>query len=666
MSKKIIISLFLTSCISSFASAQVLPQLKARLEDGRNAKLLVIGDSIVGGYGVIGILPDKGGCKIEENYHQDTWVYQLGKQIDLAYNRPSRASHLNVRIVNRKEQTKAISDGATRTPDVLEPDALMISQFYPWSPTLTLIRDGVGGSNVLRLLGRIQSIGRTPSGERVNEGAASNSDGVIVAVGINDSFDGIKPPPTMPVSPACPAFNLMDYLDGIGWRNLAVWGTSLADFQLGIDSVVDATFVQHSAPGFSTEIALATPIITAYNTADWSNVIKSYIGGTSRSYVRFLNLSQKYERLPDDTHPTPKGHIAIAKKVFEDMFLSGSSATILKNPSFESPSLDAMGMDFTYNKMGDSWSAGSGWIVSELEPGIGGAGITKNTVGGFAGATAAPASELRTGKQVALLQGDGKIGQNVYLVAGNPYHLRFIATQRITVGSGPQDIGVFLDGVQIGSTFRPPAGNYETRDFDLSVSVSGTHKIEIRGMTPRSGNTAFIDEVQLGLRSVAVPSNLSFEFPRLTTLGFDYKYEVLDDWDVMPTVSGKGGAGITKNATGGFTGATIPPNPALKTGDQVAFLQGSGWIKQKEMYLEPGYHIRFIATQRELTGPVSQSVGVYVDEILQGSVTPARGYYSSHDIAVTIPSAKKCTVRLSGMKEGSDVTSFVDDVRVGW
>ena len=401
MSKKIIVSLFLTSCISSFASAQVLPQLKARLEDGRNAKLLVIGDSIVGGYGVIGILPDKGGCKIEENYHQDTWVYQLGKQIDLAYNRPSRASHLNVRIVNRKEQTKAISDGATRTPDVLEPDALMISQFYPWSPTLTLIRDGVGGSNVLRLLGRIQRTGRTPSGERVNEGAASNSDGVIVAVGINDSIfeeDLTKPTIMTTTAPACPAFNLMDYLDGVGWRNLAVWGTSLSDFQLGIDSVVNNIFIQHSAPGFSTEIAIATPIVTIYNTAKWSDVIKSYVGSTSRTYVRWLDLSQNYERLPapDLTHPTPKGHIAIARKVFEDMFLSGSSATILKNPSFESPSLDAMGMDFTYNKMKDSWVDGSGWIVSELEPGIGGAGITKNTVGGFAGATAALSARTAT------------------------------------------------------------------------------------------------------------------------------------------------------------------------------------------------------------------------------------------------------------------------------
>ena len=50
---------------------------------------------------------------------------------------------------------------------------------------------------------------------------------------------------------------------------------------------------------------------------------------------------------------------------------------------------------------------------------------------------------------------------------------------------------------------------------------------------------------------------------------------------------------------------------------------------------------------------------------LQGSTTPARGWYSKHDIAVAISAAGKYRVRLSGMKEG-DFSSFVDDVRVGW
>ena len=446
----------------------VLPKVKRLIESRQDAKVLIVGDSVVGSYGV---------------YVDEGWTYRLAELINIYVNRPGGPGPMNVRYYFRSVQADA---SGSVLGDATDYGPVSFSS-VPGAPTITIIRDGVGGNNILRLLARIQSINRFPLSAKVNEGLVSGgSDGIIVSIGINDSFDE-KLGPAWGMSayaPSRPIFGL------VGLRDLQIRGTDLdADFDISLDNVVKLSRAQQMITGATPEFALATPIDVRISVGGVIpakiNAVRNRINmytsthaaeGCATLDLAAIDLASPYDMV-DDYHPSATGHSRIAERVFEAI-LGKKPISQPVNGNFESPPLP----DKTF-----IYGAPLGWDY------FGTAGVSR---AGSGFTDLSPAIPL--GQQVAFLQNDGRITQQIRLVPGE--HVRFRATQRKNWGTGFQQIAVFIDGVQQRPTITPGDGFYTVHDIPLSVPVAGSHLLEFRGVVsgPLADVTAFIDNMSMG------------------------------------------------------------------------------------------------------------------------------------------------------------------------
>jgi sugar lactone lactonase YvrE len=159
---------------------------------------------------------------------------------------------------------------------------------------------------------------------------------------------------------------------------------------------------------------------------------------------------------------------------------------VVGDASFESPAVrTSTGVpSFQYAPTGAAWAF-------TAQSGTNGSGLTGNGTALTVNNPVAP-----SGSQVAFLQGTGRISQSVTVEAG-VYTLSLSAAQRRTSILNTQRIGVFVNGVSVG-TLIPTSPAYATLTTGSFPLAKGTHVVEFRGINPNGGdNTAFIDSVAI-------------------------------------------------------------------------------------------------------------------------------------------------------------------------
>src|SRR5262249_52321362 len=126
------------------------------------------------------------------------------------------------------------------------------------------------------------------------------------------------------------------------------------------------------------------------------------------------------------------------------------------------------------------------------------------------------------------------------------------------------------------------------------------------------------------------------------------------------------------NVGSGFTSGA----PEVPDGQQVAFLQSNGYIRQT-VFLQPGAILTFNATQRVNSGN-QQTLQVLVNGVVQtfnqgspsgrtsaSTVTPPSTYYESYAVNLaSVVTSGNYTVQIAGTITTGDATAFVDTVAI--
>jgi F5/8 type C domain len=180
--------------------------------------------------------------------------------------------------------------------------------------------------------------------------------------------------------------------------------------------------------------------------------------------------------------------------------LEGNTPTVpvFANWGFESPAQGGTGTSgnsFTYGPLTNGWTFNSTSGVQQ-------AGSAWNSY--------SPPQGLQT----AFLQNStSSFSQSLNFPAGK-YNIRFLASQRTTVGSA-QAINVYFDSTQILSESSIPATwtPYVTSSF---TSSGGSHTVTFNGLNS-GDNTAFIDEVQIFSQSPNLLANSSWSTGSLSS-----------------------------------------------------------------------------------------------------------------------------------------------------
>jgi len=157
---------------------------------------------------------------------------------------------------------------------------------------------------------------------------------------------------------------------------------------------------------------------------------------------------------------------------------------VVADSSFESPAVRTSTGAASFQVA----PTGSAWTFT-AQSGTNGSGLTGNATSLTSKNPNAPA-----GSQVAFLQGTGRISQSITLEAGS-YTLSLSAAQRLVSAANTQSIGVFIDGVSVG-TIVPTTQNYATLTTPAFTVAKGAHTVELRGLAT-TDQTAFIDSVAI-------------------------------------------------------------------------------------------------------------------------------------------------------------------------
>lgn len=146
-------------------------------------------------------------------------------------------------------------------------------------------------------------------------------------------------------------------------------------------------------------------------------------------------------------------------------------------------------------------------------------------------------------------------------------------------------------------------------------------------------------------------ANGSLEKPRLRSIAERYR-PTRARWTFVGT------SGIVHQRSTMMRSVPAPP-----AGTQAAFIQNSGAI-QLTVSAAPDDVVRFRATQRVWSRTGLQRIEVYVDSRLIGVVQPADRSWSTHTIALRMPTRDVVTLELRGVYsgEGQDRMAFVDDL----
>jgi hypothetical protein len=283
--------------------------------------------------------------------------------------------------------------------------------------------------------------------------------------------------------------------------------------------------------------------------------------------------------------------------------------------------------------------SGSGWQYSGI------AGVTANSSAFTIGGDNAP-----DGNQVAFIKDNGGISQTVYFTAGT-CSVSFLAAQRLVYQSQNQEIEVLVDGSPIG-VIAPDLTNYLSYQSPNFSVTAGPHTVELLGMSPASSDsTIFIDDAAV-VAGGAI-SGGSFDTPVLAPKAYEIA-PAGTPW------SYSGDAGVSTNDSG-FTAG----NPDGPDGAQVAFIKESASISQSA-YLGSGiYNLSFMAAQRADYQAQSESLDIFVDGELVGSVTAASTTYGLYQTSTFTVSAGVHTIEFLGVNpSGGDDTVFISDVQL--
>jgi len=120
------------------------------------------------------------------------------------------------------------------------------------------------------------------------------------------------------------------------------------------------------------------------------------------------------------------------------------------------------------------------------------------------------------------------------------------------------------------------------------------------------------------------------------------------------------GSGIAANGS-----AFTSKNPNAPQGTQVAFLQGTGLMRQTIIFAAGSYHISFDAAQRKGVNKSVQNFQVLIDGYVVGTFTPSGFKYKPYSTNSLTVSAGSHVLTFQGLdSNGGDNTAFVDVVTV--
>lgn len=345
----------------------------------------------------------------------------------------------------------------------------------------------------------------------------------------------------------------------------------------------------------------------------------------------------------------------------------------ISDGSFETPALPAL-----YYQYLNPFSAGASTVSSPWSF-TGDAGISANGSGLTSGNPNAP-----NGKQVAFIQGNASISQEVTLDAG-VYDLSALASQRLIYSASNannENISVWIDGTEVGiiapatpvqvnnsSTYTVSYNTYETSNFTVTA---GSHLVTLQGMSAaNSTNTAFLDEVAITPVVDALVDG-GFETPALA----------VNSYQSTPSSTAwqfSGSAGVARNGSD-FTTNWVEAQNAPQ-GSQVAYLQNIGTptaatavaaasISQTVFLDADTYQVSFLAAQRAIYQSNYEEIDVKVVNDTTnstqdiGTINPVNTLYGSYQTsAFLVTTAGKYTIEFIGSNPlGGDDTAFIDNV----
>ena len=309
-----------------------------------------------------------------------------------------------------------------------------------------------------------------------------------------------------------------------------------------------------------------------------------------------------------------------------DPSIAFTQASALGDTSFEVPPL--FHSTYTYEPTGSPWTFGNQ------------AGITSS---GSAFGNTAP-----DGTQVAFVQGavaGSCLSQPVTgLTIGDSYSFTVSAAERSGTEGG-QTVAATLGGASLGS-ITPASTSFADVTTGAATATATTETLEFCG-TVLGDHTVFLDNVRQNNPIIADPG---FESPAVAT----YSYG--------PIISGSswtfgGDAGIEHN--GSAFGAANAPQ-----GTQAAFLQrDGGCVSRAVSGWPPGTHSVTMQVAQRGGSLGGQTLQVFIDSTLVGTVTPASTSWASYTSGTTTLTAGTHLIRICGTAPSGDHTAFVDGVQ---
>jgi hypothetical protein len=152
-------------------------------------------------------------------------------------------------------------------------------------------------------------------------------------------------------------------------------------------------------------------------------------------------------------------------------------------------------------------------------------------------------------------------------------------------------------------------------------------------------------------------ADAGFETPSLGLGNYEYS-PIRDSWTFGNSGKNNGfGGGITANGSS-FTNE----NPNAPEGKQVAFLQGTGLIRQTISFPAGSYQVSFDAAQRSFN---VQNFQVLIDGRVIGTFTPSGFQYQSYSTSNFTVSVGSHDLTFQGLdSNGGDNTAFIDLVTI--
>ncbi|NQW46463.1 MAG: hypothetical protein HQ464_01710, partial [Planctomycetes bacterium] len=208
--------------------------------------------------------------------------------------------------------------------------------------------------------------------------------------------------------------------------------------------------------------------------------------------------------------------------------------------------------------------------------------------------------------------------------------------------------------------FDPATGSL--KQLDWTGTVRTLTSSGINGATglavDSSGNVYIADRNVLPV----VVADSSFETTVVKVNGvasFQYGPVVGSAW-TFTALTNLNGSGLTGNAT-----AINSSNPSAPSGAQVAFVRGTGRIDQAMTFEAGSYTLSLSAAQRQTASLNRQSIGVYVDGALVGTIAPTTSGYATLTTPAFTVTKGLHTISLRGLATSGDHTAFIDSVAIG-